>query len=66
LAPIAVLRCGLRTVQRWEQLGLPVTRPNRAAGQERGLVVADSERLDSWVHRDPVHGRRSDIAVNVE
>ena len=62
----AHLRCGVRTVQRWEQLGLPVTRPTRAAGQKRGPVIADSQRLDSWIHHRSAHGVRSDVAVNIE
>ena len=39
------LDCGIRTAQRWEQGGLPIRRPVRGI---RGMVVADSEDLDSW------------------
>jgi len=60
------LRCGVRTVQRWERLGLPVTRPTRAPGQKRGPVIADSEKLDSWVHHRSARGARSDVAANIE
>ena len=43
------LRFGVRTVQRWEHHGLPVTRVNKSP---RSPVVADSEALDAWVlHR---------------
>jgi hypothetical protein len=45
---------------------LPVTRPTRTAGQKRGHVIADSERLDSWVHHRSVHGVRADVAVQIE
>ena len=39
---------GVRTVQRWEQLGLPVRRPK---GTDRSAVLALSEELDAWVKR---------------
>ena len=43
------LRYGLRTVQRWERNGLPVTRVTNSL---RSPVVADSEELDAWIlHR---------------
>lgn len=39
---------GVRTVQRWEQLiGLPVRRPN---GHVKGVVLAFSDELDTWMH----------------
>jgi hypothetical protein len=40
------LHCGIRTVQRWEMVGLPVHRP---APRTRGHVIAHSEELDHWV-----------------
>jgi hypothetical protein len=41
------LRCGVRTVQRWEHdLGLPVRRP---WGKQRSSVIAVAEDLDEWV-----------------
>lgn len=43
------LRYGIRTVQRWEDNGLPVTHVNNGP---RSPVVADSEELDAWIlHR---------------
>ena len=39
---------GVRTVQRWEQLGLPVRRPN---SRLRSAVICTSEELDAWVAR---------------
>ena len=39
------LRRGVRTVQRWEQYGLPVRRP---AGRSRSAVFAISEEIDRW------------------
>ena len=44
---------GVRTVQRWEQLGLPVRRPK---GTDRSAVLALSEELDEWVKRCATHG----------
>ena len=41
------LKCGVRTVQRWESDGLPIKRPHPG---KRSHVVADSRQLDSWVH----------------
>ena len=42
------LRCGLRTVQRWEALGIPV---RRVRPGNRGPVLARTEDLDSWIRR---------------
>jgi hypothetical protein len=39
---------GLRTVQRWEHLGLPVRRITSGA---RSPVIARSEELDQWLTR---------------
>jgi hypothetical protein len=45
----AYLRSGTRTVQRWEKLGLPVT---RIGSGRRGPVMAQSAALDAWLrHR---------------
>jgi CheY-like chemotaxis protein len=40
---------GVRSVQRWESLGLPVRRPNQRG---RSAVVAFSEELDEWLKTD--------------
>lgn len=40
------LRSGIRTVQRWETLGLPVL---RVRSGNRGPVVARTEDLDAWL-----------------
>ncbi len=40
------LRSGIRTVQRWEGLGLPVIRVRPG---DRGPVVARTEQLDAWL-----------------
>lgn len=37
---------GVRTVQRWESLGLPVRRPKR---RDRSAVVAFTEEVDQWL-----------------
>ena len=43
------LRYGVRTIQRWENNGLPIKRINKSP---RSPVVADSEELDAWIlHR---------------
>jgi len=51
------LNCAVRTAQRWERNGLPVSRtiPGR-----RGYVTADAEMLESWL-RDSVFWRRKDL-----
>jgi hypothetical protein len=40
------LRCGVRTAQRYEHAGLPITRPLPG---RRSHVIADSEQLDGWL-----------------
>ena len=40
------LHCGVRTVQRWEERGLPVHRP---VPYKRSHVIAHSEELDRWI-----------------
>lgn len=40
---------GIRTVQRWEKLGLPVRRPNK---RDRSVVVAFTDELDEWLRTD--------------
>lgn len=42
----AHLGSGVRTVQRWESLGLPIRRPKR---QDRSAVVAFTEEVDHWL-----------------
>jgi hypothetical protein len=57
----AYLRFGIRTVQGWERLGLPVIR----VGSVNGVVMAHSERLDTWVDNRGFRRLRSDVAVNI-
>ena len=45
------LRMGVRTVQRWERLGLPI---HRLAGRDTGAVYAFSIELDKWMDSTPV------------
>ena len=47
----------MRTVQRWERGGLPVSRPFPG---RRSHVVADSELLDTWM-RDSAFWRKQDF-----
>lgn len=47
----------MRTAQRWERGGLPVSRPFPG---RRSHVVADSELLEAWV-RDSVFWRKQDF-----
>ena len=42
----AYLGRGVRTVQRWEKLGLPVRRPN---AHLRSAVLASSDEIDRWI-----------------
>jgi phage shock protein A len=46
----AFLGRGVRTVQRWEVLGLPVHRPH---GRTRSAVVASSDELAAWFAATP-------------
>jgi hypothetical protein len=41
---------GVRTVQRWESLGLPARRPH---GKSRSSVVAMTDELDAWLRAAP-------------
>ena len=42
------LQRGVRTVQRWERLGMPVIRVNKTL---RSPVIAHSEDVDRWLTR---------------
>ena len=59
---------GIRTVQRWEDRGLPVRHPT---GSSRGAVIAMSEDVDRWVRRhraqahDPAESERI-LLANLE
>lgn len=51
------LRCGVRTVQRWERLkGLPVRRPRPG---DRSPVFAFPSEIDQWLHSRSAHGSGS-------
>ena len=60
----AYLRIGIRTAQRWESGGLPVSRPFPG---RRSHVVADSADLDLWL-RHSVAWRKhdSDLLLRLE
>ena len=47
---------GVRTVQRWERLGLPVHRPR---GRPRGAVSALEHELEEWLAATP----KGDVSV---
>jgi len=49
----AHLNRGVRTVQRWEAMGLPIC---RAQGAKRTAVSAFSEDLDAWLNAPKVTG----------
>ena len=50
----AYMRCGVRTVQRYErECGLPVRRPT---GKSRGAVMATRAEIDAWVAAAPIRG----------
>ena len=44
------LGCGVRTVQRWEKLGMPVRRPTKGA---RSAVIAITEEIAAWLKTRP-------------
>lgn len=46
----AYLGRGVRTIQRWEQFGLPIHRP---AGRDRSAVFALPSEIDAWLSRAP-------------
>ncbi len=52
------LRSSVRTVQRWEKMGMPVIRPVEGS---HGSVIAYSQQLDSWLSRSGC-GARKDSA----
>ena len=54
------LNRGVRTVQRWEQLGLPIHRPH---GAPRSAVFALPEELGAWMSATPVH--LADVIANL-
>lgn len=46
------MRCGVRTVQRYErEFGLPVRRPT---GKSRGSVMATRAEIDAWIAAGPI------------
>jgi hypothetical protein len=53
---------GVRTVQRWEYLGLPV---RRMTGGARSPVVADSYLLDEWMRQGAGRGSTRNAWKNV-
>ena len=54
----AYVRCGVRTVERWEHdFGLPV---HRIGARERTAVIAFPQEIDRWLHSTPVGLQRYD------
>jgi len=43
----------VRTVQRWEKMGLPVQRPK---SDSRGFVTAATDEIDNWLSGAHTHG----------
>ena len=57
------LDSGVRTVQRWEQQGMPVNRPIPG---RRSHVIAHSEQIDRWIEgRTTRGGPDSDLLSNL-
>lgn len=59
------LHCGVRTVQRWEALGMPVSRIRVG---DRGPVMAQTDDLDAWINQQSGKSKgrlRPDIEANV-
>ena len=58
----AYMRCGVRTVQRYERnFGLPIRRPT---GKSRGSVMATRAEIDAWVAAGPI--RKTFELVRIE
>lgn len=55
------MRRGVRTVQRWESLGLPVHRPSNRLGAS---VIANASELDEWLIR--THARPQDLLSSLQ
>ena len=47
---------GIRTVQRWEKIGLPI---RRLGDGDRSPVVADARDIDRWIQSAQKHGFRT-------
>ena len=57
------VRCGVRTVQRWEGHGLPIHRPTPG---KRSHVIAYSEELDWWVRdHEPRKAGPGNVIVSI-
>lgn len=58
------LNSAVRTVQRWEHYGLPISRPTPGG---RGQIMAESHEIDHWL-RDSTfrHDQRLSRSLNVE
>lgn len=54
----AYLNRGVRTVQRWEEYGLPVRRPG---GHIRAAVVTTTEEVDRWLANTPTSLRDAEF-----
>lgn len=55
------MRRGVRTVQRWEKLGLPVHRPSSRLGAS---VIANASELDEWLIK--THARPQDLLSSLQ
>lgn len=55
------MRRGVRTVQRWERLGLPVHRPSARLGTS---VIAKPGELDEWLTQ--TRGRPQDLLSSLQ
>ncbi len=59
----SVLNRGVRTVQRWEHLGLPVFRPTGAANN---VVLATESELMRWAEQFRPRAESSDVSNRIE
>ena len=57
------LNQGVRTVQRWELIGLPI---HRVRTESRGQVIAFAEELNQWAKHTPLQYADLITACNTE
>ena len=61
------LNCGVRTVQRWEEIGCPIHRPHN---KKRSAVIALSGEIDEWIRstaseNDQAEGRTRSLKARI-
>ncbi len=61
----AYLNCSVRTVQRWQEDGLPIRRPSKGP---RSHIVADTQDIDRWLTTSSLRRMGGNVLVmqNIE